>query len=84
MWYMDGESEINRRSGQSPKHLQTKEIETLTGTTGVAVDNYKNVVKGKGKVKGVPVHNKLSTIPGRHMEEWWYSSTTVDLRTRWE
>jgi hypothetical protein len=81
---MDGQSEITKRSGQSPKHLKTKEIETLTGTTGVDVDNCKNVVKGKGKGKGVPVLNKLSIMPRRHMEEWWYSSTILDLGTRWK
>jgi hypothetical protein len=59
-----------------------KEIETLTGTTGVAVDNCKNGVKGKGK--GVPLLNKLSTMPRRDMEEWRYSFTILELGTRWK
>lgn len=66
MCYMEGQSEISRRSGQSPKHLKTKEIETLTGTTVVAVDNCMNGVKGNGKGKSVPLLNKLSTMAQRY------------------
>jgi hypothetical protein len=69
---MDGQSKITRRFGQSPKYLKTKEIETLTGTTGVAVNNCKNGVKckGEGKSNSVPLLNKLSTMSRRDMEEW--------------
>jgi hypothetical protein len=35
----------------------------------------------KGKV--VPVLNQLSTKPLRHTGEWRYSSTILDLSTRW-
>jgi hypothetical protein len=35
----------------------------------------------KGKV--VPVLNWLSTVPWRHMGEWRYSSTILDLGVRW-
>jgi hypothetical protein len=38
--------------------------------------------EGKGKV--APVLNYLSTMPWRHMGEWRYSSTILDLGTRWK
>jgi hypothetical protein len=40
---------------------------------------FRNVYKSKA----VPVFNYLSTMPWRHMGEWRYSSTFLDLGTRW-
>jgi hypothetical protein len=37
----------------------------------------------KGKNGKVPVSNYLSTTPWRRMAEWRYSSTVLDLGTRW-
>jgi hypothetical protein len=34
-------------------------------------------------IKVVLVLNQLSTVPWRHMEEWRYSSTILDLSIRW-
>jgi hypothetical protein len=42
-----------------------------------------NLEAGSVKGKVVPVLNWISTIPWRHMGEWRYSSTFLDLGTRW-
>jgi hypothetical protein len=41
------------------------------------------VYKRKVKRKVVPVLNSLSAMPWRHSGEWRYSSTILDLGTRW-
>jgi hypothetical protein len=39
---------------------------------------------GKGRGEVVPVLNYFSTMPWRHIWEWRYSSTILDLSTRWK
>jgi hypothetical protein len=38
----------------------------------------------KKRGKFAPVFNYLSTMPWRHMGEWKYKSTFLDLGTRWK
>jgi hypothetical protein len=41
------------------------------------------ILLGRCERKFVPLLNYLSTTPCRHMGEWRYSSTILDLGTRW-
>jgi hypothetical protein len=55
----------------------------LTRTTQASRNMWKHAWTSFSKGKAVPVLNYLSAIPWRRMGEWRYSSTILDLDTRW-
>jgi hypothetical protein len=67
------------RRKEIPSQLQFPESETICVPPGCELQRH--ATKLKGEI--APVFNQLSTTSRRRMEEWRYSSTTLDLDTGW-
>jgi hypothetical protein len=65
------------------RHWASKNAETWNLFSKEKGDHFWDPDVGVGKGNVVPVLNLLSTMPWRHVSEWRYSSTFLDIGTEW-